>query len=112
MAKRNCPNCAAPYDVLLNKCPYCGTSYFDMSAIDIDSHEPFYLKIKSHGLYVTQLVVPNSANIEMRSDDVYVMGGSGRQIGAFRTGVSLDTNITFTAVHNGNNEMAYIEKVE
>jgi len=37
MANRNCPNCAAPYDAALNKCPYCGTSYFDMSCIDINS---------------------------------------------------------------------------
>ncbi len=30
---RNCPNCGAPYDLNLNKCAYCGTSYFDL--IDI-----------------------------------------------------------------------------
>ena len=46
---RNCPNCAAPYDVNLNKCPYCGTNYFDISCIDIDSFEPFYLKLKKGG---------------------------------------------------------------
>ena len=21
---KNCPNCGAPYDIGLNKCPYCG----------------------------------------------------------------------------------------
>jgi len=47
MKKRNCPNCAAPYDVDLNKCPYCGTSYYDLSALDLASSEPFYLKIKT-----------------------------------------------------------------
>ena len=35
MESRNCPNCGAPNDPHLNKCPYCGTSYFDLTAIDI-----------------------------------------------------------------------------
>lgn len=47
MTQRNCPNCGAPYNVELNKCPYCGTSYFDMSAIDMETHEPFFLKIRT-----------------------------------------------------------------
>lgn len=42
---RNCPNCAAPYDVELNKCPYCGTSYFDLAAVQLMG-EPVFLKIK------------------------------------------------------------------
>ena len=59
MKGRNCPNCSAPYNVELNKCPYCGTSYYDLSAIDITTHEPFYLKIKAEingaPCYITQL---------------------------------------------------------
>lgn len=46
MTQRNCPNCAAPYNIELNKCPYCGTSYYDLSALDLTAREPFYLKIK------------------------------------------------------------------
>lgn len=38
---KNCPNCGAPYDIQLNKCPYCGTSYFDLSALDLTNREPF-----------------------------------------------------------------------
>ena len=47
MSDRNCINCGAPFDVELNKCPYCGTSYFDMSCLDLDSGKPFALKIKT-----------------------------------------------------------------
>ena len=42
----NCPNCGAPLDPNANKCSYCGTSYFDMTSINIDDGEPFYLKLK------------------------------------------------------------------
>lgn len=41
---RNCKNCGAPIDIKSNKCPFCGTSYFDLSDIEID--KPVFLKIK------------------------------------------------------------------
>ena len=46
MQGRNCPNCGAPLEADICKCPYCGTSYFDISAINIDDGEPFYLKLR------------------------------------------------------------------
>lgn len=46
MNKINCPNCGAPIDGFLNKCPYCGTFYYDFSEIDISSREPIFLKIR------------------------------------------------------------------
>lgn len=41
MSNKNCINCGAPFNIELNKCPYCGTSYFDMSCLDLDSGKPF-----------------------------------------------------------------------
>ena len=46
MEGRNCPNCGAPLKADICKCPYCGTSYFDISAINISEREPFYLKLR------------------------------------------------------------------
>lgn len=54
---KNCPNCSAPYDAILDKCPYCGTSYFDMSAIDIDNQQPFYLKLRYGDMIFTSKVI-------------------------------------------------------
>ncbi len=39
---KNCPNCGAVYETDKNKCPYCGTSYFDMSFVDFTNGIPFY----------------------------------------------------------------------
>lgn len=36
MKKLNCPNCGAPFEIETHKCPYCGTSYFDMGCIDFE----------------------------------------------------------------------------
>lgn len=56
MEGRNCPNCGAPLEAEVCKCPYCGTSYFDISAINIDYGEPFYLKLKMCDSYGKETV--------------------------------------------------------
>ena len=54
---KNCPNCGAPYDIALDKCPYCSTSYFDMSAMDINNQQPFYLKLRYGDMIFTSKVI-------------------------------------------------------
>lgn len=103
MNKRNCPNCAAPYDINFNKCPYCGTSYYDLSALDFTAQEPFYLKIKTeiNGMpcYITQLVKPKAdLSMELSSETVDTYDCLGRIICSYHTSHSLTTNISFEAV--------------
>ena len=43
---RNCPNCGAVIEYDKTQCAYCGTSYFDLSAIDISNTKPFYLQLR------------------------------------------------------------------
>ena len=103
MNQRNCPNCAAPYDVDLNKCPYCGTSYYDLSALDLTAQEPFYLKIKvdmnGSPCYITQLVRPRmDMPMEFSSDTVDCYGRFGEKLTTFTRSNSLTTNLSFEAV--------------
>lgn len=98
--KRNCPNCSAPYDVSLNKCPYCGTSYFDMSAIDFRNRTPIFLKIRIDNMVITQKVVPELGSITMNYDDnddvdIDVIG---RQYASFRHSMNMNTDISFRAI--------------
>lgn len=78
MEGRNCPNCGAALDPELCKCPYCGTSYFDLSAIDIDHEVPFYIKtrtmIAGKPAILTALVRLNSdmSMIWSSNDDVII----------------------------------------
>lgn len=98
VASKNCPNCAAPYDVSLNKCPYCGTSYFDMSCIDINSLEPFYLKLKMGDMMVTsKVVVKEDASITI-SEDVVDVVNNGNKVVRVVTGKSVDIDIGFKSV--------------
>lgn len=109
MNQRNCPNCAAPYDAELNKCPYCGTSYFDLSAIDFTSREPFYLKIRTEmngrPCCITQLVRPSAEiSMEFASETVDAYDVFGSKICTFTRGNHLTTNISFEAVVSPNHK--------
>lgn len=64
---RNCPNCGAPLEAEVNKCPYCGTSYFDFSICQVGYGTPMVLKFKATGMaadqILTALVIPSGAEI-------------------------------------------------
>lgn len=102
MSNKNCPNCGAPYDMEHNKCPYCGTYYFDMSCIDFTSDEPIYLKIKvpngKQELYITQLVIPRIDSMEYSSDTTTAIDVYGTPIVTLRNSMQLNTNISFLAI--------------
>lgn len=116
MKKKNCPNCGAPYDVSENRCPYCGTYYFDMSCIDLSKCEPFYLKIKlpymGQNIYLTQKVLPDlsGCSFEQTVDSVAVVHDRfGRMPTEFNTSVSFNTNLAFQAVPD-DNTVFYLKK--
>ena len=105
MSKLNCPNCGAPISADNNKCPYCGTSYFDLSSIDINNDEPFYLKIRMGNMTLTQLVrvLPDmSINFESNSCSIY--NPSGDRLYKFTTSNSMFTNLKFEAIVDPYNE--------
>ena len=105
---RNCPNCGAPYEIDKNKCPYCGTSYFDMSTIDFESGEPFYLKIKTklngQDVCLTQLVRPRLDTIEMTVDTTDYIGKYSEKLHSHVSNRGLTTNVSFSGIpdKNGN----------
>lgn len=101
---KNCPNCGAPYDVVLDKCPYCGTSYFDMSCIDVDGREPFYLKMRYRGRVFTSKVIADLSCIALSVDTVCVESPVGEKIVSFNTGRNADIDIRFHSLvdNNGN----------
>lgn len=112
--KINCPNCAAPIEPELNKCPYCGTTYFDMSCIDFENEKPFYLKIKTKwnniDCYITQFVKPKLTTIEQSYSTYDLRRGKGNPI--IKSGVyekELTTNISFSGIPFGNNELMRIK---
>ena len=81
MSKTNCPNCGASKEVTDIRCPFCGTAYLDMTAIDLYSHEPIWLKLVGPDKTVCQFkVYPTVANITMEPDVCSMRDMSGRLV--------------------------------
>lgn len=100
--KRNCINCGAPIDIDTDRCPYCKTSYFDMTAIDFNSREPVALKIRNGNMIITQLVRPVCGSMECGQEDIDVAGPLGTLSCYATISRSLETNIRFEAVPRPN----------
>ena len=109
---RNCPNCAAPLQVEQIKCPYCGTSYIDMSCIDLESHEPFYLKINMHGYQMIAMVRPEVANMTISAGTQYAYGGRGTEkLISFQMEPEVNIDISFSGISNSKNHIiTYIKE--
>ena len=110
MKQRNCPNCGAPYNVELSICPYCGTSYFDMSAIDIGEGCPFYLKLKMDNMIFTSKVIAEpDIQILLNEDNYDVVGKHGERIGRFTVNRNIDIDMRFRSVYDSNQVLCTLE---
>ena len=120
MAKgKNCPNCGAVYEPEKNKCPYCGTSYFDMTAINIPAREPFYLKVKAEmggtPIYITQKVIADinhgASNIIFTQEETHAQrAGSTEYISS--ASCQCTTNLSFIAIPDEKGNLLTIELAE
>ena len=111
MKNRNCPNCAAPIELGNYKCSYCGTLYLDLSMIDFDNNEPFFLTIKKDNQLITQKVRPETADFTITSDTVYAQDSRGHRLVAFQGSTNIETNIQFSAMPWERNKMIEVKKV-
>ncbi len=112
MSELNCPNCGAPISADNNKCPFCDTSYFDLSAIDVNNHKPFYLKLKIGNTIFTQLVkMSPDISIDFEQESATVYDGFPHRY-SICTSKQMITNLKFEAVTTPNIESLYvIEKI-
>lgn len=109
MNKRNCPNCGAVYEINKNKCPYCDTSYFDLSSLNFTDQKPFYLKVRMNiggqNIYITQLVRPILENMQVTTNYCYALDSYNKPIATFKNDSCLNTNIKFEAIPDENNNL-------
>lgn len=110
MSQRNCPNCGAPYKTELNTCPYCGTSYFDMSAVDINEGKPFYLKIKMNGMVLTSKVVAEpDITLNFQENTCSFTGKFGKKIGEIVVNRYMDIDMRFRSIHDPDDVLCTME---
>lgn len=97
--EENCPNCGAPYDSSLNACPYCKTSYFDMSAIDLNDRRPMWLKLRMGDMiFASKVIVKPDISISLNEEACEFHGHDGHLVSKIVTKKTADVDVTFCAV--------------
>ena len=114
--KKNCVNCGAPFEYEHNKCPFCGTTYFDnFMTLDLVNNTPVVFKAKTPMGIISMLCKPKvgDMSITMSNDYTDCVGVSGVSLGRFCTGRNLDLDLSFFAIPIQNDKsLITIEHVE
>lgn len=63
-----CPNCGAA--ITNEKCPYCGTLFYDFAAMELD--KPFYIKFRNGSKVCRAKVLLDSLNLRHDMDRGYM----------------------------------------
>ena len=111
MSKTNCINCGAAKDTSELKCPFCGTTYLDFTAIDFTSHEPVVCEFVLPGLdkriVMSMLAIPDLCEIKQERSDITVLGGFNNSPIAYLTdNYTVNVGINFKPVIKpGSNQL-------
>lgn len=100
----NCPNCGAP--ITSEKCEYCGTLFYDFSAIDVD--KPCYLKIKYQNAIVMVRAKVRRSELNMTTEPYVAYDALGSPRITFQSSQSLDLSLEFDCVSFDNGALVQI----
>ena len=99
MSMTNCVNCGSAKDVNETVCPFCGTSYFDLTDIDLCGNKLCILRLKmpGSGNIFEMKAYPRMANITMEPDSYSMRDVTGRLYRVERS-MNITADISFAGV--------------
>ena len=108
MSKTNCINCGAAKDTDEIKCPFCGTTYLDLTAIDFASGDPVVCQFvlpnnitigdSKAKAVMSMLAIPRLETMSMEANTTTVYGGHGNSIATFTTDYDVNVGVSFQPI--------------
>ena len=111
MSKTNCVNCGASKDTSEIKCPFCGTTYLDFTAIDFASNDPvvceFVLPYRMNNARAIMSMVarPYLTEIKQTSEEVTAYSSGGYPLCSFTAQQDMSVGIEFRPVVRKEKEL-------
>lgn len=114
--RTNCVNCGAAIDTDINKCPFCGTSYYDLTAIDFDSKDPvacsFRMPHSNGKLIMTMLAVPSLEDVSMETQTADILSPMGYKLAVYDISRSMNIGVKFSPVTKPDNTLFHLSLEE
>ena len=117
MSKTNCVNCGSAKDIDEIKCPFCGTTYLDLTAIDFASGDPVVCEFvlprsvrlgeTNSRVVMSMLAIPRLEEIVQTANTVDIVGYGGRRLSSFTTGYDMDVSVSFKPVCRANDKTMF-----
>ena len=109
MSKTNCINCGAAKDINEIKCPFCGTTYVDLTAIDFSSGDPVVCQfVLPNGIrmgnskakvVMSMLAKPCLEDVSMTSNTTNIYGGRyGAPLASFVDSYDINVGVSFKPI--------------
>ena len=124
MSKTNCINCGAAKDTSEIKCPFCGTTYLDLTAIDFSSGDPVVcqfvlpdnISVERNGVkqkaVMSMLAIPMLEQIEMSPNTVSIYGGSENlPLASYTHSWDVNIGVSFKPVERQDNKGLFDIKI-
>lgn len=106
MSKTNCINCGAAKDTNEIKCPFCGTTYLDLTAIDFSSDDPvacnFVLPHKKDRIILSMIARPYLEKISQTENKVNVYSSGGNKLCELTSSIDMNIGISFKPIAKPN----------
>lgn len=99
MSKTNCINCGSAKDTSEIRCPFCGTTYLDFTAIDFSSDDPVVCQFVlpySDKQILSMVAIPQLNNITLTSSNISFTDGLSSHSSRYITdNYDMDVGISF-----------------